>query len=68
MAFQRGVCAICGEAIELHCDHSRRTGKTRGLLCRTCNAALGMFKDSPTRLKRALCYLRHPPAKELVCP
>jgi hypothetical protein len=29
------------------------------------NATLGMFKDSPTLLKRALAYLQNPPAKAL---
>jgi hypothetical protein len=62
---QQGRCAICGEEKELHQDHSYRTGKTRGGLCRQCNCALGMLKDSPSRLKRALAYLRNPPAKAL---
>jgi hypothetical protein len=35
------------------------------LLCRQYNASLGMFKDSPTLLKRALAYLQNPPAKAL---
>jgi hypothetical protein len=46
-------------------DHSYRSGKTHGLLCRQHNAALGMFKDSPTLLKRALAYRQNPPAKAL---
>ena len=62
---QQGRCALCGAEGELYVDHSYRTGKTRGLLCRPHNAALGMFKDSPTLLKRALAYLRNPPAKAL---
>ena len=66
-AFQGGACAICGEVTELFTDHSYRTGKTRGLLCRQCNTALGMLKDSPTRLRKALVYLRNPPAKEISC-
>jgi Recombination endonuclease VII len=47
-------------------DHSYRTSKTRGVLHRSpCNAGLGMFKDSPTRLRNALAYLKSPPAKAL---
>jgi len=62
---QQGRCGICGAEEELFTDHSYRTDKTRGLLCRQHNAALGMFKDSPTLLKRALAYLQNPPAKAL---
>jgi hypothetical protein len=65
LELQQGKCAICGAEGELFMDHSYRTGKTRGLLCRQHNAALGMFKDSLTLLKRALAYLREPPAKML---
>jgi Recombination endonuclease VII len=46
-------------------DHSYRTGKTRGLLCRQHNAALGFWKDSPAMLKKALAYLKNPPGKAL---
>ena len=49
---QQGRCAICGAEGELYVDHSYRSGKTHGLLCRQHNAALGMFKDSPTLLAR----------------
>jgi hypothetical protein len=65
LELQQSKCAICGAEGELFVDHSYRTGKTRGLLCCQHNAALGMFKDSPTLLKRALAYLRNPPAKAL---
>jgi hypothetical protein len=65
LELQQGKCTICGAEGELHVDHSYRSGKTRGLLCRQYNTALGMFKDSPTLLKRALAYLRNPPAKAL---
>src|SRR5262245_12518018 len=65
LELQQGRCAICGEKKELYQDHSYRTGKTRGGLCRQCNCALGMLKDSPTRMRRALAYLQNPPAKAL---
>jgi Recombination endonuclease VII len=62
---QQGRCPVCGEEKELYQDHSYRTGKTRGGLCRQCNCAAGMLKDSPARIKRLLEYLVNPPAKQL---
>ena len=62
---QGGKCPIClGPATCL--DGSYRNGAVRGYLCRQCNTALGMLKDSPTRLRRALKYLEQPPAKQLL--
>jgi hypothetical protein len=64
---QEGRCAIRGcEATDLHVDHSYRTGRVRGLLCRQHNTALGMFRDSPTLLRAAVAYLQNPPAKRLL--
>jgi hypothetical protein len=58
---QAGVCAICLGAdkafAHLAVDHCHQSGKVRGLLCNTCNRALGSFQDDPERLKRALLYL-----------
>lgn len=34
------------------------TKNFRGLLCRTCNQGLGMFKDNPVTLANAIAYLR----------
>jgi len=58
---QNGVCAICdlppgGE--NLCVDHDHKTGKIRGLIHKTCNVALGMFKDDPELLEKAATYLR----------
>jgi hypothetical protein len=33
------------------------TGRVRGLLCRTCNSAIGFWGDSPAMVRRALKYL-----------
>lgn len=66
MDLQAGKCAICGrDDVDLHVDHSRRTGKTRGLLGRQHNTALGMFHNSPKLLRQALSYLLKPPARSL---
>lgn len=68
---QRGECAIClvklkkpwtekqpGQHI-MAVDHDHKTGTVRGLLCRTCNLALGQFKDDMWRLEKAKSYLKN---------
>ncbi len=52
-----GVCAICGGVHLLCIDHSHATGRVRGVLCRMCNSALGLFKDSERNLQEAIKYL-----------
>jgi len=57
---QKNRCAICGKkeakrAISI--DHNHKTKKVRGLLCHQCNIGLGMFRDSPSLLKKAIKYL-----------
>lgn len=57
---QQGVCAIClrpPKTKALAVDHDHATGAIRGLLCFSCNAALGKFQDDVSRLHRAINYL-----------
>lgn len=59
---QKGRCAICGTddlgKFRHFCvDHCHETGKVRGLLCHTCNRALGLFKDNSEILRKAVNYL-----------
>lgn len=61
---QGGVCAICKAPPSekknhplLYVDHNHITKEVRGLLCRDCNSALGLFQDSPDVLKNAISYL-----------
>ena len=66
---QEGRCAICGSRKaskfgRLYIDHCHGTGKIRGLLCRNCNAGLGMFKDDPEIIMEAATYLLNSKAKE----
>jgi len=51
------ICAICNCTNNLRIDHDHKTGKLRGVLCRNCNVALGMFADSIEALEKARNYL-----------
>ena len=63
MDSQGGRCAICARTNagkrRLAVDHDHATGAVRGLLCNSCNTALGAFGDNPEMLKRAMDYLCH---------
>jgi hypothetical protein len=66
LEFQGHTCGVCGrDNVELHLDHSYRSGRTRGYLCRTHNTTLGMFMDSTKMLQAALRYFRNPPGDQL---
>ena len=57
---QDGLCLICNHTINsttCATDHCHKYNFVRGMLCRTCNSALGLFKDSPEILRRAADYL-----------
>lgn len=60
---QQKRCAICKLAfgdIKVnmpHVDHDHSSKWVRGLLCHTCNTALGMFKDNIETLEAAIDYL-----------
>jgi hypothetical protein len=63
LAEQGGVCAICGKKPgrrSLAIDHEHGNGRIRGLLCDSCNIAIGMLKDDPHILENAIRYLRRP--------
>lgn len=60
---QNGTCAICGtnnpgrRQKNFAVDHNHKSGKVRGLLCFSCNAAIGMFGDRSDIIHRAANYL-----------
>lgn len=59
---QLGSCKICKRHQSLfkkalHVDHNHETGKVRGLLCHSCNAGLGRFKENPVIIAAALEYV-----------
>jgi hypothetical protein len=60
LAAQGEKCKICGksEHRRLSVDHDHVTGKLRGLLCNACNRGIGMFKDDPELLLKAIDYLK----------
>lgn len=51
---QNGACAICSSinlnGRRLHIDHDHKSGRVRGLLCSSCNVALGHVKENISRL------------------
>lgn len=52
-------CELCGDAgTEALCvDHDHVSGKVRGVLCRSCNRAIGQLGDNCEALWRAATYL-----------
>lgn len=65
----KGKCGICerdltlpegkmGQKPSSACiDHDHKTGNIRGLLCNSCNKALGLFQDSFEICSKALNWL-----------
>jgi len=54
---QNNKCKLCKKETKLFVDHCHNSGKIRGLLCNSCNKALGLFYDSVDTLKEAVIYL-----------
>ncbi len=55
-------CGICGQPEQqknrrLSIDHCHKTGRTRGVLCSTCNRAMGLLQDNPAILAKLIVYL-----------
>jgi hypothetical protein len=61
---QKGLCAICEQYKKLVIDHCHESGRIRELLCKTCNAGIGFFRENTTALDRASAYLKHHTIKE----
>jgi hypothetical protein len=60
---QDNKCAICGrDSFEfkklLSIDHDHETGKVRGILCNSCNVAIGLFQDDLDIIKNAHTYIK----------
>jgi len=59
---QKGRCAICDRPQSelkhsLAVDHNHTTGELRGLLCSSCNTAIGSLRESTELFASALIYL-----------
>lgn len=64
LAEQGNVCKACKSSEPRGkkgwvIDHCHETGTIRGILCQTCNIALGMVEDSPDRLQALIDYLHN---------
>jgi hypothetical protein len=61
LAAQGGVCAICKQKCTRHSvlsvDHCHTTGVVRGLLCASCNFAIGFLGDDPAIMRNAADYV-----------
>jgi hypothetical protein len=64
---QKYACKLCRRRLvslaktrtnEAVVDHCHKTNTVRGLLCHSCNRALGLLKDNPRLLLRAAKYVR----------
>jgi hypothetical protein len=69
LAKQNNLCAICEkpetfihhqtkEPARLAVDHCHKTNKVRKLLCKSCNNALGLFKEDIGAMENAVQYLK----------
>ena len=51
-------CQICSKKENLCYDHDHDTMKFRGVLCRSCNSAIGHLGDTVEGLEKAVNYLK----------
>ena len=65
--YSKMFCDICECVLERkhrtprskRIDHDHETGEYRGILCNSCNVALGLFGDDKERLSNAIKYLEN---------
>jgi hypothetical protein len=60
LILQEHKCVICHKSLHetYRCiDHDHKTGKVRGILCRSCNTMLGQVCEDVQVLKDAITYL-----------
>lgn len=57
----KGTCDVCNATIspsDSMIDHCHTTGRVRGVLCTTCNLAVGYLNDDPEQAAALAAYLR----------
>ena len=54
---QSSQCGICDSSGDLVVDHNHDSGVVRGFLCHQCNSGIGMLKDDPELLRKAIQWL-----------
>ena len=61
---QGGRCALCERLFEgtnrPNVDHDHETNRIRGILCFSCNQALGKLGDTYEKMKKVMKYLKEP--------
>jgi len=61
LAEQGGGCALCRRTPppgrSLHVDHHHESGVVRGLLCFSCNAAMGQLREDKLLIADSIVYL-----------
>jgi hypothetical protein len=57
--FQGRACAICRTTVTNRwaVDHCHKTQKTRAILCFACNTAIGLLRESPNIMMKAMAYI-----------
>src|ERR1700679_429677 len=71
LLYKRYRFSVCGRTREdlgqdFVVDPDHETGSVRGLLCRSCNQALGLFRDRVVVLEAAIVYLKNPVANRVL--
>ena len=63
LARQNFKCAICMVKIDFrfsgHIDHDHKSGEVRGILCGSCNRAIGLLKDDHVVIAEAAAYIEN---------
>jgi hypothetical protein len=58
MGRRDGLCIVCLKTPATHIDHDHDTGRVRGILCGSCNRALGLLRDDVEALLFAAEYVK----------
>lgn len=58
LQLRNASCEVCGASGRTVVDHDHVTGRVRGALCNSCNAALGFAKENVETLHRLIDYIK----------